>query len=139
MEIAAIGVPADTSPTQRAGIGQEDFLRVLLAQLTFQDPLEPLDNNEFIAQFAQLTSLEQTQQLNERMDALLSLQGGGQAIDLIGRVVEARTDFGGVVGEVTSVAFQNGVPEMTIRSELGQFVTGITLGQVSIIQQGAEE
>ncbi len=134
MEVSGIGVAADNSASRRAAIQQEDFLKVLLAQLQFQDPLEPLDNNEFIAQFAQLTSLEQTQQLNDKLDTLLALQNGGQAIGLIGRSVEAATNTGSVVGEVSSVAFENGTPSMTLKMQSGEFITGISLGQVSIIR-----
>jgi len=134
MAISGIGALAESSVTNRAAINQDDFLKVLLAQLQFQDPLKPLDNNEFIAQFAQLTSLEQTQQLNGKLDTLLSLQSGGQAIDLIGRWVEAATSTGSIVGEVTSVAFQNGSPSMTIVTELGDFIADIGLGQISIIR-----
>ena len=83
-----------TSPTtsnlnlQAAGIGQEDFFRILVTQLSFQDPLKPIDNQEFIAQLAQFTSLDQTRQVNERIDTLLTIQSVSQSIGLIGRTVE---------------------------------------------------
>ncbi|MBV1787719.1 flagellar hook capping protein [Marinobacterium sp. D7] len=134
METSGIGAGSDNNVTSRAAVSQEDFLKVLLAQLQFQDPLEPLDNNEFIAQFAQLTNLEQTQQFNEKLDTLLSLQNAGQAINLLGRSVEAAIDSGSIVGEVTSVSFSNGSPAMTIRTETDQFITGVSLGQVSVIR-----
>lgn len=134
MEVAGIGISADNAASRRVAIRQEDFLKVLLAQLQFQDPLEPLDNNEFIAQFAQLTSLEQTQQFNDKLDTLLALQNGGQAINLIGRAVEAGTNTGSIVGEVTSVDFQKGAPAMTVRTQSGEFISDISLGQVRIIR-----
>lgn len=131
-----IGVEASSSDvaSSRAAINQEDFLKVLLAQMQFQDPLEPLDNHEFIAQFAQLTNLEQTQQFNEKLDTLLSIQSSGQAINLIGKSVEANINTGQVVGEVTSVAFQDGNPLMTIKTSSDDFLTDISLGQVRIIR-----
>lgn len=134
MDISNVAASADSSKTRRAGIQQEDFLKVLLAQMQFQDPLKPLENSEFIAQFAQLTSLEQTQQLNDKLDSLLTLQNGTQAINLIGRSVEAETNTGSIVGQVTSVAFQDGSPTVTLRTQLGEFITGITMGQVSIVR-----
>lgn len=134
MAIEAIGVAGTSSVSRRAAIQQEDFLQVLLTQLQFQDPLEPMDNNEFISQFAELTNLEQTQQLNDRLETLLTMQNGEQAIDLIGRSVEVATGTGTVVGEVSAVVFQQGSPEMTIRTQTGEFIADIRLGQIRIIQ-----
>lgn len=134
MAVEAIGSVSQTETTNRAAIKQEDFLKVLLAQLQFQDPLKPLDNNEFIAQFAQMTSLEQTQQLNQKLDTVLSFQNSSLATGLLGRSIEAQTDTGVTVGEVTSVAFEQGVPSLTIKDSRDEFITGITLGQITIIQ-----
>lgn len=134
MEIGSIGAPDDNTAARRAAIQQEDFLQVLLAQLQFQDPLEPLDNNEFIAQFAELTNLEQTQQFNEKLDTLLTVQNAGQAIGLIGKTVQASTDAGDVVGVVTLVAFNDGAPAITIRTVEGGFILDLTLGQISIVR-----
>ena len=68
---------------QQAGLGQEDFLKILLTQLTYQDPMKPLDNQEFIAQFAQFSSLDQTRQSNENLDSLLLMQMADQGIGLL--------------------------------------------------------
>jgi flagellar basal-body rod modification protein FlgD len=134
MAIEGIGATDSSSLSNRAAIEQEDFLEVLLAQLQFQDPLEPMDNNEFIAQFAELTNLEQSQQLNDRLETLLTLQNGAQAIDLIGRSIEVEAYTGTEVGEVTAVAFEQGVPVLTILTQSGTYVTNISLGQIRIIQ-----
>lgn len=45
-------------------LGKSDFLNLLITQLQFQDPLEPMDDTDFIAQLAQFSSLEQMQNLN---------------------------------------------------------------------------
>lgn len=134
MAVEAIGSAAQSGASSRAAINQEDFLKVLLAQLQFQDPLKPLDNNEFIAQFAQMTSLEQTQQLNQKLDTVLSFQNSNLATGLLGRSVEAQTEAGTAVGEVTSVAYEQGLPSLTIKNSQDEFITGISLGQISIVQ-----
>src|SRR5688572_24054510 len=84
MAIESIGAIVDNPAAIRnAGLGQEDFLKVLLTQLSFQDPLKPLDNQEFIAQMAQFTNLELTRQQNDRVESLLTIQSATQAIGLI--------------------------------------------------------
>lgn len=136
MAIESIGAVVGNSSTalQAAGIGQEDFLKILLTQLSFQDPLKPLDNQEFIAQMAQFTSLEQTRQLNERTDALLSIQSATQSIGLIGKTVEVRTDAGTTVGQVTTITFEAGSPNLTVQTSSGAFLTGVTLSQVFVVR-----
>jgi len=53
---------------QPASLGLQDFMKILLTQLTYQDPLKPMDNQQFMSQIAQFTTLEQSQQLNEKID-----------------------------------------------------------------------
>ncbi len=135
MEIETFGNVLNATPeTRRAGLTQEDFLKVLLTQLTFQDPLEPMDNGEFMAQFAELTSLQQTRELTDKIDALLSLQSGGQAVSLVGRSVEIRTDTGSEVGSVSAVSFRNGNPEISLTTQNGTPLTGITIGQIITVR-----
>lgn len=135
MEIESIGNAQNNTALQRAGIDQEDFLQVLLAQLSYQDPLEPVDNSEFISQFAQLTTLTQTQSSNDKLDSLLTIQSVNQAVQLIGKTVEIDASGTDVVGEVTTVNFSSeGVPEMTIQSTDGSFITGVGLSQIAIVR-----
>jgi flagellar basal-body rod modification protein FlgD len=136
MAIQSIGsvVGNSSAALQAAGIGQEDFLKILLTQLSFQDPLKPLDNQEFIAQMAQFTSLEQARQLNDRTDALLSIQSATQSIGLIGRTVEVRTDTGTTVGQVTTITFEGGSPALTVQTSSGAFLTGVTLSQIFVVR-----
>ena len=126
-----------TSPTNEAGIqglGQEDFLKILLTQLSFQDPLKPMDNQEFIAQFAQFAGLEQSRQANEKADSLLTMQAANQALTLLGKTVAVETESSTVVGEVTTLLFNNGTPNFVIQKSDGGLVTGVLLSQISIVK-----
>ncbi|MBN2227390.1 MAG: flagellar hook capping protein [candidate division Zixibacteria bacterium] len=77
-------------------LGKDDFLQLLVTQLTNQDPLEPMSDTEYIAQLAQFSSLEQLQNLNDSMEAglnwdYLQLQtiNNTMATNLIGKDVRA--------------------------------------------------
>lgn len=80
------------------------FLQLLVAELSNQDPLNPMDGSEFVAQLAQLNALEQMQELNSGLRAILTTQQLTQATSLIGRHVQAIASDGVTIeGEVTGV------------------------------------
>ncbi len=90
MAVDAIGLTNTAAPKpQAANIGQDDFLRIMLTQLRFQDPMKPTDNQQFIAQLAQFSALEINRQQSEKIDTLLTINGADQAIGLLGKSVQA--------------------------------------------------
>ncbi len=122
---------ADLAPTT---LGQEDFLKILLAQLQYQDPLKPLDNQEFLAQMAQFSSLAQSSQTNDRIDTLLTIQAATQSIGLISKTVEVQTTAGSQVGIVSSLSFADGQPNLNVTTSAGEVLTGIRLSQISVVR-----
>lgn len=73
-------------------MGKQEFLNLLVAQLQNQDPLNPVDDKEFVAQLAQFSSLEQAMQTNERLGLLQNTStalNNAQVAGLIGQTVEA--------------------------------------------------
>ncbi len=81
-------------PTKSSELGKNEFLQLLVKQLENQDPLEPMKNEEFVAQLATFSSLEQLTDMNKRMDAMIGGQAqliNSQALTLIGREVIADT------------------------------------------------
>ena len=79
--------------TQAPGeLGRNDFLNLLVAQLQYQDPLNPMDSGDFTAQLAQFSSLEQLTNINEQFAALSTAQSNlnnSQAVNYIGRTILA--------------------------------------------------
>ncbi|MGH7765909.1 MAG: flagellar hook assembly protein FlgD [Candidatus Binatia bacterium] len=84
------GAAGSVGPNQ--GMGRDDFLKLLIAQLQHQDPLHPLDNQEFAAQLATFNSLDQLIGINQKLDGVqLQQQFLGQlgAVSLIGKEIIA--------------------------------------------------
>lgn len=134
MAIESIGQTAATSTSSQASLGQEDFLKILTTQLSFQDPLKPMDNQQFMAQMAQFAALEQSRAMNDNIEALLSVQAASQSIGLLGRTVEVATDGNAVVGEVTSLRFNNGQPAVSVRTAQGQVMTDLSLSRIVVVR-----
>ncbi|OOG44437.1 flagellar hook assembly protein FlgD [Polaromonas sp. A23] len=137
MTVALLGSSASQAPStalQSSSINQEDFLKLLLTQLKFQDPLKPVDNTAFLAQLAQFSSLAQTKALDDKIGQLLSIQSATQSIGLLGKTVEVTTSTGNVVGQVTTLSLPDGVPSLTVTDSTGAVLTGISLSQITVVR-----
>lgn len=89
---ATSGTTRTDSASSGNDIGQDAFLQLLITQMRYQDPLSPMENEEFIAQLAQFSSLEQMQQLNSNFESMLAYnqsEANSAATSLIGREVRA--------------------------------------------------
>jgi flagellar basal-body rod modification protein FlgD len=115
---------------QANSLTQQDFLKILLTQLTYQDPLKPMDNQEFMAQMAQFTSLEQTQQLNDKIATLIGNQSALQSVGLIGRSVDISTGSGTLTGQVTSLSLSGDSPLITLTTSSGTVMPDVSLSQI---------
>lgn len=97
-------------------LGKEDFLQLLITQMKYQDPLDPADNTEYVAQLAQFSELEAMQNMNETLT-------NTTAFSLIGKhvYIEDQTDGGTVnkaEGTVDYVTMQNGKAYVSVDGEL---------------------
>lgn len=127
-------VAAGTAVAANNGIGLQDFLRILLTQLSFQDPLKPMDNQAFMAQMAQFASLEQTQRLNVNLEQLLASQSALQSVGLIGRTVDVKTSSGSVTGTVSSLSLAGQTPLLAITTPVGNVLADVALSQVAAVR-----
>lgn len=91
-------------------LGQDAFLKMLVAQLQNQDPLNPMDGTDFSAQLAQFSQLEQLINLNDSMDSLAASFGKtseGDAVQYIGKQVTGNVDIMSVENGTVSGGFYN--------------------------------
>lgn len=105
----ATGTTGSTTTTKsNDALGKDDFLKLLVAQLQNQDPLNPMEDTEFIAQMAQFSSLEQMQNMNTMMQTT-------KATSMIGSLVTWANDKGELLsGVATGVQIVNGQPKLLI-------------------------
>ena len=129
MAIDSVGASAATN-LQSSSLGMEDFLKILLTQLTYQDPLKPMDNQQFMAQMAQFTNLQQTQQLNDSIKTLITNQAALQSVGLIGKTVDITTQSGTASGTVSALSLSGEAPMITVRTSTGATLTDISLSQI---------
>src|SRR5262245_4926442 len=135
MAISPVGSDLLTA-NATAGLKLDDLLRVMLTELTHQDPFKPVDNKDFMAQIAQFASLDSSRQLNDNLVQLLTVQALNQTVGLIGRTVSASQDDGQVVnGTVGRVDLQSGAPRVNIKDANGNVIANVTLGQVTTIRR----
>lgn len=134
MAVNSISAASASQPAQSSNIAIQDFLKILTAQLNSQDPLKPVDNQEFVGQIAQFTSLEQSRQLNAKIDELLSVQSSLQSVGLLGKTVDISQNGGVVTGKVTALDFATGQPLLTLQTSSGAFQDKITLSQLSNVR-----
>ena len=101
-----------------AGMGKDDFMKLLMEQLKNQDPMKPMEDKEFITQLAQFSSLESFETLTEQMEALTGSQMLVQAATLIGKQATAKLASGEVVtGTISQVKMIDGKPTAVVNGK----------------------
>lgn len=112
-------VPVKNEKDPQNSLGQDAFLKILVTQMKYQNPMEPLKDTEFIGQMAQFSSLEQLTNLNKTMNQFVGNQGNQPLTDhahLIGNSVEWQYEADGGMqsgqGIVKALSSKNG--ELTV-------------------------
>ena len=102
--VPPVGTSTGTSSTSTASASSLDysaFLKLFIAQLKNQDPTQPMDSSQFVAQLATFSQVEQAYSTNSKLDSLLTANAFSVAEQVIGRTVTSAD--GSVSGEVASV------------------------------------
>lgn len=113
---AALG-GAQTSKTSNASanMGPDQFMQLMITQMTHQDPMEPMKDSEFIGQLAQFSTLESIKKLNSSFADMLFMQQLTQGADLIGKnIVYAQAGQGEQRGVVDAVKVEDGKLQLSV-------------------------
>jgi len=113
-------VTADSTANTQASnqMDSSQFMTILLAQLTHQNPLEPMDNAEMLSQFSQLNSLQELREIRTTTEAASTINATTYLTSLIGKTVKAlRADGKTIEGVVDGVVTEAANPQVLIGEE----------------------
>jgi len=106
-----VGLNPTRQPQQN--LGKDDFLKILITQLSYQDPTAPMEDKEFIAQMAQFSTLEQMTGMAKDFSKLTSMLMGNEASGALGKSVEIKEGERTVQGVVQAVT-RGETPEVLV-------------------------
>jgi flagellar basal-body rod modification protein FlgD len=126
---ATTTISSDGTTKLGDGLGKDSFLQLLMTQMRYQDPMNPADGTESIAQLAQFNALEQMQNLNDKFDKMLRWSQMTEASGLIGKQIDATVskgidkdndgtiDTAKVSGVVSQVNYVDGEPRLIVAGQ----------------------
>jgi flagellar basal-body rod modification protein FlgD len=106
--------------SKNQSLGRDDFLKLLITQLSYQDPTAPMEDKEFIAQMAQFSSLEQMTNMAGDFSRLAEIITGNEAVSAIGKSVEILEGENTVQGTVKAVT-RGGSPQILVNGNYYQW------------------
>src|SRR3954452_5393511 len=115
-QLTNAGAPtAGTQASKTKSLGKDDFLKLFVAQLQHQDPMNPMADGEFMGQMASFSTLEQITNVASANETMASSLGMSQALNLLGKTVTYVDDLDvSHTGVVQKVVTEGGVARLTI-------------------------
>lgn len=117
------GTNTPAKPSSLRDLDVDHFLQLMIAELTNQDPMNPMDNSQMMQQINQLREISATDKLTDTLDSVLLGQNLSTASSLIGKEVKALSDdakdITGVVDRVTVETSGNDNAKRTLRVHIG--------------------
>ncbi|MDR3342494.1 MAG: flagellar hook assembly protein FlgD [Treponema sp.] len=101
-------------------LGKDDFLKILITQLSYQDPTAPMEDKEFIAQMAQFSTLDQMTSMATDFSRLTQMLAGNEAVGALGKSVEVAAGEELIQGTVKAVT-RGAVPAVLVNGTYYQW------------------
>jgi len=120
MQVDSFNKALNGNKVKQKEMGKDDFMKILITQLSHQDPTKPMEDKEFIAQMAQFSSLEQMTNMNKQFTAMAEKLNSSQAVNVLGKNVEllsGGTTIKGAVDAVTGGEF----PQLLVNGKYYDF------------------
>ncbi|WKC75108.1 flagellar hook assembly protein FlgD [Borreliella yangtzensis] len=112
----------------KVNLGKDDFLKLLITQLRYQDPTNPMKDKEFIAQMAQFSALEQMANMSKSFEKLASSLGIRKDLDLLGKVIKFQHGDGEIVkGRVTNIK-TGAIPQVMVNGNYYVYKNILSVG-----------
>jgi len=125
------GLSTGATTTTSKSEDKDMFLQLLVAQMRYQDPANPTDSSEFLAQTAQFTALEKMQEVADQTAQLVALQVAFGASSMVGKTVSyAQEDGTTTTGVVGSVRFEATGPMLQVDGVDVALANVVTIGEV---------
>ena len=130
--VSSLNAGSTTGGTSAQSPQAIDFMKLLMAQMRNQNPMDPQTGTEFMGQIAQFSQLDGINKLNQNFASLLTLQGLTQGASLIGKNVTYTRDSSGATsrGVVGSVVLNSGKVQLMIGGN------AVDLSQIRNIEAG---
>jgi flagellar basal-body rod modification protein FlgD len=125
--LAPTGTPGTTLAPTGPGLGQNDFLTLMMDQLKNQDPTSPSDPTQYLSELAQFTSLQQQNSIASSTATAAAGASATSALSLLGHTV-TYTDSTGTTytGAVQKVSFSSSGPSLTVNGTAGVIPSSVT-------------
>ncbi|MHB1059453.1 MAG: flagellar hook capping FlgD N-terminal domain-containing protein [Rhodanobacter sp.] len=137
MTVDAIGAflnSSDSPVNSSSGINEQDFIKLFVSELQFQDPMQPLDNSQFLTQLAQFVSIQQQSEEVSGINNLLTLNSQGQPLGLLAHNVQiGNADGTTTSGKVTGIQYGSNGVRLTVMASNNNVLTDVTLSQIQLV------
>lgn len=137
MSVEAIGSAlssTNSSSLPNAGINEQDFIQLFVSELQFQDPMQPLDNSQFLTQLAQFVGIEQQSEEVTGINNLATLDASDQTVALLSHTVQvSNADGSSTTGKVTGIQYSTNGVQLTVTPSTGSVLTNVNLSQVTLV------